>query len=191
MPWIEVGELRRVSIAFLRRQAYFAWAFAAAVLFVGVGSFGGVPALSGSSNVSNAALVGVGIFLATFGLALFVYPSQRMPVTRLEIQPRSLRFVMANGVRDEVAFAPPQPGSPWMSAVAGLVDRSGVKRERPESWFTLWYADDRGRQRAVPLGKGDYDAILAAWRAGGGRMREDSVDYPRGGGTALGYQAVR
>lgn len=191
MPWIEVGELRRVSIAFLRRQAYFAWVFAVVVLFVGVGSFGLVPALSGSSDATNLAVVGIGIFLAGFGAALYLYPGRRMPVTRLEIQPRSLRFVMANGVRDEVAFAPPQPGSPWKSAVAGLVDRSGVKRERPESWFTLWYVDNRGRQRAVPLGEGDYDAILAAWRAGGSRIREDSVDYPRGGGTALGFQAIR
>ena len=191
MPWIDVSELRRVSIAFLRRQAYFAWVFAAIILFVGVGSFGPVPALTGSSAGVNSAVVGIGIFLATFGVALFVYPARRMPASRLEILPEGLDIELAGGGSERIAFAPPRPGNSWASAVVGLIDRSQLKGERPESRFTLWYVDGRGRKRAAPLDKASYDAILIAWRTGGGRMREESLEYPKGGGTARGYQAIR
>jgi hypothetical protein len=191
MPGIEVGELRAASIAFLRRQAYFGWVFAAVVLLVGVGSLGPIPPLSGSSDVVSFAVVGIGVFLAVFGVALYVYPNRRMPVARLEILPEGLRLEMAKGGSEGISFAPPRPGNPWASTVVGLVDRSEVKRERPEDQFTLWYVDRRRRLRAIPLDKACYDAVLVAWRAGGGRMREDSREYPREQGTVRGYTAIR
>ena len=186
-----MGELRAASIAFLPRQAYFGWVFAAVVLLVGVGSLGPIPPLSGSSVVVSLAVVGIGVFLAVFGVVLYVYPTRRMPVARLEILPEGLRLEMTKGGSERISFAPPRPGSPWVSTVEGLVDRSGEKRVRPEEWFTLWFVDRRRRLRAVPLDRATYDAVLAAWKSGGGRMREDSREYPRGQGTVRGHQAIR